>query len=189
VAEPTARLLFQHGQITAHDAQLIAKSVMFYGAAVWAFSLQQILSRAYYALHDTVTPVVMSAITLAVNLAVELPLVWTPLGEAGMAAGTLVSFSLQALVMLWLLDRKTKGLGLGEMAPRLLKMLLATAIMTAACVGVQHLPFYPHGHARLALFGQLGLVIGAGAVVYLLACRVLGINLADELLPRRRRAG
>lgn len=187
VAEPTARLLFGHGQITPHDAQLIARSVMFYGAAVWAFSLQQILSRAYYALHDTVTPVVMSAITLALNLAVELPLVWTPLGEAGMAAGTLVSFSLQAVVMLWLLDRKTKGLGLGKMAPRLLKMLLATAIMTGVCLAVQHSPFYPQGHGRWALTGQLGLVIGIGTAVYLLTCQLLGINLADELLPRRRR--
>ncbi|MCC6424332.1 MAG: murein biosynthesis integral membrane protein MurJ [Phycisphaerales bacterium] len=187
VAEPTARLLFQHGQISSHDAELIARSVMFYGAAIWAFSLQQILSRAYYALHDTVTPVVMSAITLAVNLAVELPLVWTPLGEAGMAAGTMVSFSLQAVVMLWLLNRKTNGLGLSLMIPRLLKMLLATAIMSAACIAVQHLPFYPHGHGRWALSGQLGLVIGTGAAIYLLTCHLLGIHLADELLPRRRR--
>lgn len=188
VAEPTARLLFQHGQITSHDASLIARSVMFYGAAVWAFSLQQILSRAYYALHDTVTPVVMAAVTLAVNLAVELPLVWTPLGEAGMAAGTLVSFALQAMVMLWLLDRKTKGLGLGQIAPRIFKMVLATGIMAAACLAVQHLPFYPQGHARLALCGQLGMVIGVGAVVYLLACRVLGVNLVNEILPRRQRS-
>src|SRR5690348_3927033 len=99
VREPAIRLLFQHGLISAHHADLISRSVLFYSAAIWAFSLQQILNRAYYAVHDTVTPLVMSIITLAVNLAVELPLVWTSLGEAGMAAGTLASFALQSLVM------------------------------------------------------------------------------------------
>ena len=60
VAEPAVRLLFQHGQITAHDADLIARSVCFYAGAIWAFSLLQIINRAYYALHDTITPLVLS---------------------------------------------------------------------------------------------------------------------------------
>src|SRR3954454_1367578 len=48
VREPAVRLLFQHGQITAHDADLIGRSLLFYAAAIWAFSLLQIMSRAFY---------------------------------------------------------------------------------------------------------------------------------------------
>ena len=185
VRGPAVRLLFQHGQITAHDADLISRSVLFYSAAIWAFSLQTILNRAYYALHDTLTPLVMSIVTLAVNLVVELPLVWTKLGEAGMAAGTLASFAAQAIVMLYLLDRRVGGLGLHGSAGTIAKMVVATIVMTAACIGVQRVPGYPHGDGRIAWAAQMGIIMGVGAVVYLVTCAVMGVSVVEHLMPKR----
>ena len=185
VREPAVRLLFQHGQIGPHDADLISRSVLFYSAAIWAFSLQQILNRAYYAMHDTFTPLAMSVVTLAVNLAVELPLVWTKLGEAGMAAGTLASFALQAAVMLWMLDRRVGGLGLRQSFAPILKMLLATAAMTAACLLLKRMPGYPHAENRIAWTSQLLLLMGSGALVYLVSCKVLGVGVVEHLWPKR----
>ncbi|HEY2584301.1 MAG TPA: murein biosynthesis integral membrane protein MurJ, partial [Tepidisphaeraceae bacterium] len=176
VRGPAVRLLFQHGQVTAHDADLIASSVLFYSAAIWAFSVQTIINRAYYALHDTVTPLVMSMVTLAVNLAVELPLVWTKLGEAGMAAGTLASFVAQAIVMLYLLDRRVGGLGLRGSVGTIAKMVIATIVMTGACIGVQRVPGYPHGEARLVWAAQMGIIMVVGAGVYLSACAVMRVR-------------
>jgi putative peptidoglycan lipid II flippase len=186
VRGPAVRLLFQHGQVTAHDADLIARSVLFYAAAIWAFSMQTIINRAYYALHDTVTPLVLAAVTLAVNLAVELPLVWTKLGEAGMAAGTLASFVAQAIVMLWLLDRRVGGLGLRQSAGTIVKMVIATIIMTAACIGVQHVPGYPHGESRVVWAAQMAIIMGVGAGVYLLACMAMRVRVVEQLMPKRR---
>jgi putative peptidoglycan lipid II flippase len=188
VSAPAVRLLFRHGQITAHDAELIALSVGFYAAAIWAFSLQQILNRAYYALHDTVTPLVMSIVTLAVNVLVELPLVWTPLGEAGMAAGTLASFSVQAVVMLWMLDRRVGGLDLRPLLGRVARMVVATAVMGITCWAVQKLPMYPRGDGRIVWMSQLLILISVGAMVYLVTCRLLGIRISQELPRRRGRA-
>jgi putative peptidoglycan lipid II flippase len=186
VRGPAIRLLFQHGQITAHDADLISRSVLFYSAAIWAFSVQQILNRAYYAMHDTTMPLVMSIVTLAVNLAVELPLVWTHLGEAGMAAGTLVSFAAQAVIMLYLLDRRIGGLELKKSVAPILKMILATAVMGSACVAVQHVPGFPHGHSRSAWAAELGLLLLVGTAVYLGACAIMGVGVIEHLLPRRK---
>ena len=186
VRQPAVRLLFQHGQIGPHDADLIARSVLFFSAAIWAFSLQQIVNRAYYAVHDTVTPLVMSILTLAVNLAVELPLVWTSLGEAGMAAGTLASFALQAAVMLVLLNRRVGGLGLRKSMAPLAKMVVATAAMTLACWLIQRVPGYPHGQGRMIWTAQLVGLITVGTGVYLGACLLMGVGVAEHLLPKRR---
>ena len=187
VCRPAVRLLFQHGQITAHDTDLISRSVMFYSAAIWAFSLQQILNRAYYAMHDTVTPLVMSIVTLAVNLVVELPLVWTNLGEAGMAAGTIVSFAAQSIIMLFLLDRRVGGLGLRASAGNIAKMILATAIMLIACLGVLHIPGYPHGDRRTSWAAQLLILMTFGGGIYLAACAAMGVGVMEHLLPKRKR--
>jgi putative peptidoglycan lipid II flippase len=186
VREPAVRFLFQHGKITAADAELISRSVLFYSMAIWAFSLQQILNRAYYALHDTVTPLVMSGVTLAVNLAVEIPLLWTPLGEAGMAAGTCVSFVVQALVMLVMLDRRVGGLGLGQVRVPVAKMLGATALMGAACWGFQQTPAYPGGKGLVAWGAQMTLTMVVGALVYFGACAVMGLDVVRRLVPKRK---
>ena len=132
VAGPATKLLFQHGEITAVDTALIAHDAAIYAGAIWAFSLLQIINRAYYAVHDMTTPLVMSAVNLAINLAVEVPLLWW-LGEAGMAVGTLVSFAVQAVVMLWMLDRKVGGLDLRRTLAPVAKMVLATGVMGVAC--------------------------------------------------------
>jgi putative peptidoglycan lipid II flippase len=181
VRYPAIRLLFQHGSFTAIDTQWMALSVTFYSAAIWAFSLQQILNRGYYALHDTVTPLVMAIVTIAVNTAVEIPLSFTKLGEAGMAAGTLASFAVQAVVMLMMLDRKVGGLGLRSIALAAGRMLIACAAMTAACLGVQMSPIYPNGIGHFASFEQLSFLLLTGGATYAAACWLLGLRIAASL--------
>jgi putative peptidoglycan lipid II flippase len=187
VAEPATRLLFQHGQITGHDAMLIARSTQVYAGAIWAFSVLQIINRAYYAVHDTVTPLVMSIVNIVANLVVEIPLLWW-LGEAGMAVGTLVSFSLQAVVMLLMLDRRVGGLGLREILLPSLKMIAATIVMGTVLWAVKSSPLYPHGVGRVAWSMQLALLLAAGAGVYLLASYLMGLDTFRQLIASRRRA-
>ena len=186
VAEPATRLLFQHGQITAHDAGLIAKSTMVYAGAIWAFSMLQIINRAYYAVHDTITPLVMSGVNIVLNLVVEIPLLWW-MGESAMAVGTLVSFSIQAIVMLLMLDRRIGGIGLPLLVKPALKMLAATALMAAALWVLKQSPLYPRGESRLIWSSQLALMIGVGAAIYFAASHVLGLETFRQLIPRRGR--
>jgi putative peptidoglycan lipid II flippase len=194
VREPATRLLFRHGEISSNDATWIANSVLWYAGAIWAFGLLQILNRAFYAMHDTRTPLLMSAMNLAINLVVELPLVWTHLGESGMAVGTLVSFIIQAVLTLYLLDRRVGGLGLSRSVAPVCKMVLATAIMTAACLGLEHLRIYPHlpgplaqYHRRLAWSLQLMELIGVGGLVYIVAAAAMGVGILEHVLPARMR--
>jgi putative peptidoglycan lipid II flippase len=186
VRYPAIRLFFQHGYITAHDADLIARSTLWYATGIWAFSLLQIINRAYYALHDTKTPLVMAIVNILLNLIVELPLVWTGLGEAGMAVGTSVSFAIQAIVMLIMLDRRVGGLELKKMLAPIGKMLLATLAMCIVCYAVQKLPFYPTGPHRTTWAIQLAILMTTGAGVYFAVCAALGLGIMEHLKPKRK---
>ncbi|MCS7034750.1 MAG: murein biosynthesis integral membrane protein MurJ [Phycisphaerae bacterium] len=185
VATPAARLLFQHGQFTSDDARWVALSTAIYSSAIWAFSLLQIINRAYYALHDALTPLKWVVWNLLINLVVEIPLLWTPLRESGMAVGTLVSFTIQSLGMLWLLSRRVGGLGLRSILPGILKMLVATITMTVACLGIAASPIYPAAESKSGWAAQLMLLMTTGAAVYFGACLVLGVNVPGWI---RRRA-
>jgi len=188
VREPATRFLFQHGAFTESDARWVALSTALYSSAIWAFSLQQVLSRAYYALHDTVTPLVASILTLVVNLAVELPLLWTPLGEAGMAAGTAVSFAVQALVMLNMLRRRLGTLGLSQSVRPVAKMMLAAGLMWLACWAISsssayELVWIAKNKLRWAI--QLFVLMGVGGAVYVGACMAMGIDVMTHVRRKK----
>ena len=182
VAQPAVQVLFERGQFTHVDTLLVARSVQLYSAAIWAFSLQQILNRAYYALHDTLTPLIMSIVALVVEMSIKLPLLWTPLGESGMAAGTAVSYTLQSLVMIYFLQRKAGSLDLHQIKGFVVKLLIATAVMTAACWLVSKAPFYPRAEnvRRMAATIRLILLVSTGAITYIGACWIMGIGLGGR---------
>ena len=185
VRHQAIRLFYGYGEVTAHDLQLTANSLVLYASGIWAYSMQQIINRAYYALHDTKTPFVMSIVNIAINLAVELPLVFTSLGESAMAAGTTVSFALQSLLMLYMLRNRIGGLGLASLARSAGKMILAAGLMWGVCVAVQWAPFWPHGTGKIVSLIQLTLLITIGGGVYLGTCQMLGVRTLSELLHRR----
>ena len=176
VAVPAVRVLFERGEFTPFDTRWTALSTALYSSAVWAFSLQQITNRAYYALHDSMTPLLWAALNLVVNVAVELPLLWTPLREAGMAVGTLVAFSLQAVAMLWLLNRRVGGIGLRGVAGEVSKMILASAVMGGAIYALRFVPGWPAGVTKAGAAGQLAAMMAVGGAVYFAAAWSLGVG-------------
>jgi putative peptidoglycan lipid II flippase len=182
VAQPAVQLLFERGNFTPADTLWVTRSVRMYAIGIWAFSLQQILSRAYYALHDTKTPLILAILTLIVNLAVEIPLIFTGLGEAGMAVGTSISFSIQALVTVWLLNRRLGGLGLKPLSIYVTKLALATAAMAAACILIQKTPFFPRDLSKSTAWIRLLILMITGAGTYFGICFALRIAPTREKL-------
>jgi putative peptidoglycan lipid II flippase len=180
VAEPTVKLLFFRGAFDSFDLEWTVRSTMWYASGIWAYSLLQIVSRGYYALGDTRTPTIWAGINLVANLAVELPLLWTPLRESGMAVATATVFGIQAPLMLWLLSRRAGGIGLRGSIGVVGKMLIATTLMAATLAALPLLPSWTSWHSGLKLAVQLPI----GGAVYFTACHVLGVRWAARLLRR-----
>lgn len=189
VSAPAIRLCFESGKFTPEDTLWTARSTAIYSAAIWAFSLQQIVGRAFYALHDTLTPLYWTAANLLINLVVELPLLWTPLRETALPVGTLVSFAVQSVGMLWMLDRRAGGIGLRRSARPIAKMVLATVVMTVASLLVMRLPVYPHGIGRLNAAGQVAVIMLVGGATYLGTVGLLGVRSGVGVLSRLRLRG
>jgi putative peptidoglycan lipid II flippase len=165
----------------------MALSTAIYSSAIWAFSLLQIINRGFYSLHDAHTPLRWLIYNLIINLIVEVPLLWTHLGESGMAVGTLVSFAIQAVAMLFILNRRINGIQLHLLLPNLLRMIAATLLMLAICLALQHTRIYPHGNSKFAWAGQAGLLVFVGSVIYFIVCAFLGLDVLQHLPIRKRK--
>jgi putative peptidoglycan lipid II flippase len=149
LAEPLARLLFEWKRCTAEDAARAARMIACYSGGVWAYCAAPVVVRGYYALGDRITPVRVGASVVALNLALNLLLIW-PLAEAGLAVATSIAAAVQVLILTVLFSRRRVALGWPALRATALRTVVATALMAAvAAACLTRLPPAPELGARL----------------------------------------
>ena len=84
---PIISMLFERGEFDAQSTQLVAWALLWYGVGLLGHSIVEILSRAFYALHNTLTPVLVgvAAMSLMSFLALVFPIYSSEL--AGLLTG------------------------------------------------------------------------------------------------------
>ncbi|MBV6457635.1 MAG: Lipid II flippase MurJ [Fimbriimonadaceae bacterium] len=65
-SEPVVDAFFQHGRFTDANSKAVAGCLQFFAIGVAPWCLQPVLMRAYFAVQNTVTPIVMGTITTLV---------------------------------------------------------------------------------------------------------------------------
>lgn len=160
------------GGFSAEGVQRAAAVLGGFAPAVWAYSLNHVLTRAFYAKGDTRTPMRIGMAMVAVNLACNLVSIWW-LREAGLAWSTSISATLQVIVLLWIAHRAgTRVLQPGERVldtdvwRAIARIVAATALMAAAVwlVGYALLYLDIHGWRLAAL--RLAAMAAAGIGIY-----------------------
>ncbi len=176
VGQPVIVLLFQRGAFVAEDAGLVAWALLFYALGLLALSALEVVNRAFFALSDTLTPVLAGAIQIAAMAGLSVWLIrglfpalgWHPLG--GLALGFSLSNFVEAAALLWLLRRKMGGLNGRLLWSGLWRMLAASGVMA----GGMWLAL--RGLAQTAVLWQVVAGSLVGAAVYVVASYLLGIR-------------
>jgi putative peptidoglycan lipid II flippase len=113
--EPIISLAFQRGEFTAQSTKMVAWALLWYTVGLVGHSVVEIVSRAFYALHDTKTPVFIGAVAMSLNLlfsvvfsALFLRLGWMPHG--GLALANSLATFLEMIGLLVFMRRRLTGL-------------------------------------------------------------------------------
>jgi putative peptidoglycan lipid II flippase len=125
--------IFAHGAFDRSAASLSAIALMTYGIGLPAFALVRIVASTFYARHDTLTPARATFVSIAVNIALKIVLVWGfHLGLAGIALGTSLGAWLNVAQLVFA-GRRRNLLKIDDAFWRSLPPILAAAV--AAGVG------------------------------------------------------
>ena len=181
LAHPLAQLLFEHGQFTDADTARTAGMIACYATGVWAFCALPVIVRGYYALGDRLTPVRVGLMAVALNLALNLTLIW-PLAENGLALATAASAGFQVLVLTVVFSTGKSPLDWRAIVITLSRTLLATSVMTAATLATLWAigPGVGVGCEMARVFGPLAAALAAFFVTY----RACGGRELSDLLGR-----
>lgn len=182
VAPTVVPLLFERGAFSAEDAARAARMIACYASGVWAYSALPVLVRGFYAAGDRLTPARIGVLCVAVDLLLNLALVW-PLAERGLAVSTSLAAALQVVLLAALFSRIISPLAWTHLRATLVRGSLATVAMAAAVLAVQF--GWPPVESRHAAALELVTVIVCGVVAYLAAAWLLGVDEVRLLLRRR----
>lgn len=133
-----------------------------YSLAVWAYSLNHLLTRAFYAAGDTRTPMRISLAMVAVNLALNLTLIWR-FREAGLAYATAITATLQMLTLAIIQRRRLAGAP--PITPAALRIAGVSLAMAGAVWLVLRILPAPESWAGHAV--RLAAAVTTGGIAYL----------------------
>lgn len=186
LAEPLVATIFYGGNFSYDDVRMTALALQAFSVGLIGFSFVKILAPAFFARHDTRTPVRVGLIALAVNFVLSVVLVWfmTNRDFEGNHAGLALATSVAAMLNAWLLYRGLRkdnivhhSKGWGKLA---LQALAANLVMICALYQLNRpLDWWTGTATSLDRAGWLGVTIVAAACIYLLVLYALGLRTAN----------
>lgn len=165
---PIVRALFEQGAFTPKDTLVTSAGLIFYSIGIFAQSATQVLNRVFYALQDTVSPVIVGAFSIVINIVGSLTLIkYLSYGGGGIALAYSLAgiFNLVAL-LIWLRFK------IGNIGGKLLTVSFFQSLFGSIVMGVA---VYYTSFLYQSVFDisyklhqviQVGLSIFVGAAVY-----------------------
>jgi putative peptidoglycan lipid II flippase len=129
--EPIIQLLFERGQFTETSTELVAAALGAFALGLIGHSGVEILARAFYALHDTRTPVILGVIALIINLIMSLALI-NVLGVTGLALSNTTAATIELVLLVVLIRQRLGGLEDRRVLIGALKTAAASIVMGIA---------------------------------------------------------
>ncbi len=133
---PLVQLIFQRGAFTETSTEMVAWALAFFALGLPAHAVVEVVVRAFYALHDTKTPVMIGIGAMVLNVILSLTFIavfetlgWMPHG--GLALSNSLATTVEMAVLLGIIRRQLGGLEGRRMLASLARIGLAALLMGA----------------------------------------------------------
>jgi putative peptidoglycan lipid II flippase len=182
-AEQIVAMLFGRGAFDISAVNLTSTALLYYSLGMVAVGLREVLSKAFYAMKDTKTPMINASVGMFLNIILNL-ILSRFMGIGGLALATSISAIFTMSLMFISLKKKIGALGIKTMATAFMKILVASLVMGFAAK-------MSFNYLTNRVFSQnmsLIISIGVGAIIYLIiiySMRLDDVNSFVNALKRK----
>jgi len=135
LSKPIVRLLFERGKFDPAATEVTAYALIFYCIGLFAHSAVWVITRAFYALHDTLRPVLIALTTIIISILLNFSLK-TILAEKGLALAFSITGIYNMVMLLYFLRRKIGQIGVKQMVRSFVLITISSIIMGIITYGV-----------------------------------------------------
>ena len=135
LSEPICRLLYEWGVTVEEDTIGTAGLLFVYAFGLCGFSTLKIVTDGFYAYRDIRAPVIVSICAVVLNICLNYLFIYRGLflDPRAVVFSTVLTVTLNCVVLLLLLRHKVGRLGLRSLIPLTLKILTASVVMGFVC--------------------------------------------------------
>ncbi len=194
LGKPIISLIYERGQFDAFDTNMTAWALGAYSIGLAGYAAIKVLSPSFYALDDAKTPMCVSLVTIVVHVATSFGMMKllstvgvTPerpngFGHVGVALATSVVALINFLALTLLMRRRIKRINGGEIFSALIKIVAASAAMSAVAYAVYYVLSRQLGTEGLSVkLIEAFVPIGIGGIVFVAAAKLLKVSEIDKL--------
>ncbi|MEW6447729.1 MAG: murein biosynthesis integral membrane protein MurJ [Bacillota bacterium] len=191
--EPIVALILERGAFDERSTVITANALLYYALGLAGLCVNLPLTRGFFAMKDTRTPLYISVASVGVKLIFSLALVRF-LQHCGLALATSLAILTNMFVLAWLLERRITGLFDRTFFGFTGGVCLSAVVMGFAVYLLDGWLGTLLGGKGLMLLFRVGLDVAAGALVFAAAGLVLRLDELVYVLQRlrgfrQRRAG
>ncbi|MDW7669666.1 MAG: murein biosynthesis integral membrane protein MurJ [Bacillota bacterium] len=169
-------LLYGRGAFDNNSILLTSGALRFYSVGLIGMALREVVSRGFYALDDSITPVKNAVIAVCLNIILNIVLS-KYLGINGVALATSIAATFTTILLFISLRKKIGPFGMKQISVSFLKILFASLVMG----GLAKLSFN-YLTSSLSQNISLLLAIGVGAVSYFIIIYFMKIEDVDVIV-------
>ena len=168
---PLTATVFQGESFSPEDTERVATILLAYAPAIWAYSANQVLTRAFYARGEPMKPVMVAMSMVVLNFILNITLIWTPLRTAGLALSTAFCAILQMIILQRLLAHHVGPMITGDVRTSWLRTLLVSAVMGGVLAGA--MMFAPSEASWMVMASVLMGMVILGGGTFFVGARIL----------------
>lgn len=187
LATPVVRILFERGAFDDRSTALTATALVFYSVGMIGFGLREILSKVFYSLKDTKTPMINGIIAVILNIVLNIALVKV-MGHGGLALATSLSSIICILLLFISLKKKIGYYGQDKIKSTFIKTLIASLVMGIITYFVYKFLSGILGLGFIQEAISLGVSIAIGGAIYLaliIVFKVEEVNMAIDMIKKK----
>jgi putative peptidoglycan lipid II flippase len=175
-AEPVVKFLFGRGAFDSQAISMTSYALFFYSIGMIGFGLREVLSRAFYSLQDTKTPMTNAAIAMVMNIILNF-ILYKFLGIGGLALATSISAIFCTVLLFISLRKKIGPFGMKNITISFIKILCASLVM-GLIAKFSYNTLLTYINANLSLI----ISIGIGAVTYFIIIYFMKIEEVNTIV-------
>jgi putative peptidoglycan lipid II flippase len=115
LAQPIVAMLYQRGKFTEITTQMTAWALTWYAAGLIGHSVMEVLTRAFYAQHDTKTPVIIGTVAMGLNVVFSFLFAWVFdqvgwMPHGGLALANSLATAIEATALFIVMRQRLNGI-------------------------------------------------------------------------------
>lgn len=162
------KIIYERGEFTAHSTMLTSQALLYYAIGMIGYGLMEVLNKAFYAMQDSKTPMKISIVAIALNLALSITLVRV-MGYTGLPLAASITSIIIGILMVVIINKKIPGIVEKKDIKEFAKILISAIAMGLLIIVLKTVII---GNTLIKTILRVVFCVGAGVISYF-ACAIL----------------